>query len=227
MYPYNITSTSKLVDISDGYDETFWELYEDHIKIFDQTEDIPCEYNPCEDKSSEDSQDCESVVEDEEDPPEPKDIFTCCSKCKETKSMLEFHESHPTVCKNCRLLDYEHWLANNPNAKLAEDLRVSIRKKENIEKLTGLPSKMFDEWMAHTKEFFIPSDYQGQIDIEHLYPLCQYDLSNDEDVKHCFHWKHVRYTTHEYNLKKGRRMPTAEEIEEQNTITELFLKKQS
>jgi hypothetical protein len=117
----------------------------------------------------------------------------------------------------------ENWLANNPNAKLGEDLRGAIRKRENIEIITGLPLKMFDEWMAHTKKFFIPFNYQGQIDIEHLYPLCQYDLS--KDVKFCFNWKHLRYTIHEYNLKKGKRMPTTEEIEKQNTIVELFLKK--
>ena len=99
-------------------------------------------------------------------------------------------------------------MKNTPNAQIAEDLRNKIRNSENIEQLTGLTLERYKQWMDFTKEFYIPKNYNRQIDTEHQYPLSRYDLSAEENVKFCNNWKHLRYMTHEENKKKLNNMPT-------------------
>jgi hypothetical protein len=56
-----------------------------------------------------------------------------------------------------------------------------------------------------------------------LYPLSHYDLKDLENVVFCFNWRQLRYTTHEYNIRKGKKMPSEEKIEKQmNIVKEWF-----
>jgi hypothetical protein len=122
----------------------------------------------------------------------------------------------------------EEWLVNSPNARKADEYRRwlydGLNGKHDIDTkpLTGLPLNELKAWMHYTKQFYIPKDHNGQIDIEHMYPLSKYDMSNTEDVKHCLNWKHLRYMTHEENIKKLNKPPTAEDKLKQLSIAYNF-----
>jgi hypothetical protein len=115
------------------------------------------------------------------------------------KSKVEYYESSHW-CKHCSIINHKKWLANNPNAQIADKLR-----RQNSEKFTGLPLNVYNMWLNFTKRFC----GEGKLEIDHLYPLSKYDLTNDDNIKHCLNWKHVRYMTKVQNIKKGCKMPTA------------------
>ena len=76
--------------------------------------------------------------------------------------------------------------------------------------------------MHFTKQFYIPKGYKGQIDIEHEYPLCKYNLLNEENIKFSLNWKHLRYMTHEENLKKLNKDPSPKDKLKQMMIAYLW-----
>lgn len=47
----------------------------------------------------------------------------------------------------------------------------------------------------------------GEIDIDHIKPVCSFDLTKPEEQKKCFHWSNIQALWEPDNLKKGSKMP--------------------
>jgi hypothetical protein len=227
MYPYYVTNYSipknkkLVVDLCDGYDEEFWEriIREDTLIIYDKEKEYPEEVD----------EDIEYLIAraEPEVPLDKTKIYETCTHCKTMKPISDFHNLH--WCKACMIGNHNKWLAENPNARKAQKYRrllydaINNTTEVDTEHLTGLPQNKLKEWMDFTKQHFIPKDYMGRIDIEHLYPLSKYDMFNIEQVKHCLSWKHLRYCTRKSNMKKASRMPTEKEKETQLKIVNAWL----
>jgi hypothetical protein len=250
MYPYYIsengimTKQKPWVELTDNYNENLWNEYGFACSLFDKEVELK---SPNEVRTefgvAKEGVIITEVVEEElpliEEIKEDINItrqceFKQCTKCQEVKSMNNF--SHPSWCSSCMKQSHEKWLANNPNAQKANQLRTwlslaiknsdSSDKNNNVEEFTGLPINKLKEWMNFTKQFYIPKGYKGQIDIEHQYCLSKYDLSNENDIKFCLNFKHLRYTTHVFNLKKLNKPPTPLDKFKQAVIVSMFLKNQ-
>jgi hypothetical protein len=222
MRPYYISNPGAVVELTDD-SITIDDCDVDEIESScDDSEAIDIERER-EQNDNTDDEDDDLLPSDDDDDDEDIHIFTKCYKCKEVKSILDYYESHQGWCKTCINESHIRWLKNTPNAQKAEWLRNKIRNREYLEQFTELRLEKFNEWMEFTKGFYIPKDYKGQIDIEHLYPLSKYDLSKEENVKHCLNWKHLRYMTHDENIKKANKLPTEEEIKKQEEIVEMFM----
>jgi hypothetical protein len=207
--------------LTDNYDENFWNINSSSLKyLFDDICNKPIKERVEEEENIIIKED--TPIETEL-PPLNENIFECCSKCKKVKSKIKFDKSHLTICKDCMRKSHQEWLDKNPNAKLGEELRRKIKKGEDIELLTELSPKKFKQWMEYTKQFYIPRGYKGKIDLEHQYPLSKYDLNDEENVAFCFNWKHLRYMTHEDNLRKGNKDPTPKDKFKQAVIVVMFM----
>jgi len=244
MYPYYVTNIfnsvnkKQVVELTDGYDQSFWENITD--------EQIMCEEVVLKDGTVNiiDSDIIGEVCAEKYEIPinnkqaNLEKVFKECTKCKEVKSLIEFSNTIkdledvvPSWCKSCKIKSHEKWLSENPNAKKANDIRKwlsdilnnkNVTGVKSLENITGLPLNKLKEWMYFTKQFYIPKGYRGQIDIEHEYPLSKYNLLNEENIKFCLNWKHLRYMTHEENLKKLNKDPSPKDKLKQMMIAYLW-----
>jgi hypothetical protein len=216
MMPYYITNPTKIVELTDGFDNKDF----DNNMIFEE-EEISEEIEEMDTESLSNERDTDT--EDDIVILKARDtIFRKCNNCNEVKCLLEYYESQKTMCKICINQCHQRWLKKTPNAQIAEVLRSNINLGINIDVYTGITLEKFREWMNFTKQFYIPKEYKGQIDIEHQYPLSKYDLSNETNILFCLNWKHLRYMTHEQNLKKANKPPTPSDKLKQMMIAYLF-----
>jgi len=222
MYPYfisnlELTKNNKeiLVELTDEYNKEFIDRME-RLKNDVQYNDE----NEYQEELDGDLRIALGISEDEEEEEESKfriqdekeTTFQECTKCKVVKSLAEFY--NPSWCKTCMSEYKKTYLANNPNARKADEYRRwlynALNGKLDIDTkpITGLSLNELKAWMCFTKQYYIPKDNKDKIDIEHMYPLSKYDMYNMEDVKHCLNWKHLRYMTHEENNRKLNKPPT-------------------
>ena len=57
-------------------------------------------------------------------------------------------------------------------------------------------------WLNFTKKYYVPENYEGQIDIEHMIEFGRLDLKDQENHYKVMSWRNIRYMTHEENNRK-------------------------
>ena len=58
------------------------------------------------------------------------------------------------------------------------------------------------EWLNFTKKYYVPENYEGQIDIEHMIEFQSVDLKEPKNHYKIMSWRNIRYMTHEENNRK-------------------------
>jgi hypothetical protein len=112
---------------------------------------------------------------------------------------------------------------NNLRSGLHQALsKQNATKRNNTLKLTGLSIEELTDWLQFTEKFYIPKNYQGTIEVEHMMPFAKVDLTTLEGQEHVMNWKNLRHYTYEENHSKAARLPTPLEKLKQLLICYLF-----
>jgi hypothetical protein len=154
-----------------------------------------------------------------------------CISCNEEKSITEFHKNKNgkygvhSKCKKCKnkadvkrvvqdlprlALRQRTYMANNPHARIAANLRKRMRKVLNgiskCEKTFDLLGCTPEYWKDYLEQRFkegMSWDNYGEWHIDHIVPCSAFDLTKDEDQKKCFHYTNTQPLWAEENMKKG------------------------
>jgi hypothetical protein len=120
-------------------------------------------------------------------------------------------------------IDLSYKITNNLRSGLYQALtNQNATKRNSTLQLTGLSIEELTDWLQFTEKFYVPKNYQGTIDIEHMMPFAKVDLSTLEGQERVMNWKNLRhYTSKENNLKRAR-LPTPLEKLKQLLICYLF-----
>jgi hypothetical protein len=86
--------------------------------------------------------------------------------------------------------------------------RAGLAKKDKTEELIGCSYSFL---RGHVEKQFrdgMTWDDPSSFHIDHIRPICSFDLTDPEQLKAAFHWSNVQPLTPEENLRKGHSWPS-------------------
>jgi len=152
-----------------------------------------------------------------------------CTKCEKCKIISEFNRNKSTndglqaYCRSCQRSYSKRWEKTNreyrneykikynlkEKNKIASYLRTRLNqalskntKAESTLKLIGCSIEKLKDWLEFTRKYFVPKNYKGQVDIEHMIEFQHVDLTTKENQYKVMNWKNLRMMTHDENVRK-------------------------
>jgi len=127
----------------------------------------------------------------------------------EIKWKLDNKESHLARQRKWQ----KNKLLTDPNFKLARNLRKRIwavlknnTKSDSTMKLLGCSIEEFKKYIEKKFEDGMNWDNYGVWHVDHIIPCANFDLSDPEQQKICFHHTNLQPMWGEHNIKKGARL---------------------
>jgi hypothetical protein len=106
-------------------------------------------------------------------------------------------------------------MGNDPNYRLMKNCRrrlnhalkaIGVIKSQRTKELLSAPIELV--WVHLEKQFRFPmtrENYGKVWHVDHIRPICSFDLTDPEQLKACFHYTNLQPLFVEENLKKGGR----------------------
>lgn len=102
--------------------------------------------------------------------------------------------------------DVQYNLAARLRASLTQALRrADVRKSQSTFDLIGCSPQEFKEHLENQFQDGMSWERKSEIHIDHIRPVCSFDLTDPEQVKKCFHYTNLRPLWACDNLSKGSR----------------------
>ena len=108
---------------------------------------------------------------------------------------------------------YNEKLKDNINFRILNNLRVrlyqALKKEKKLSstlKLTGCTFEQLKKYLENKFEDGMDWNNYGVWHVDHIIPCAQFDLSNPEQQKICFHYTNLQPMWGENNMKKGSRL---------------------
>ena len=154
-----------------------------------------------------------------------------CKCCNEIKEVKEFNKNIiakdrlQSYCRQCQKEKKKTWEKENRNKrneykrnynlvekKKSSNLRSRLytalrrftgtKKETKTLQLIDCSLEHLIEWLNQTKKYYVPENYTGQIDIEHMIEFQSVDLKYPKNHYKIMSWRNIRYMTHEENNRK-------------------------
>jgi len=142
-----------------------------------------------------------------------------CEKCNEEKALKEFSklkkfykkkiclQCYPTFLKEQKT----EWCKNERNTNmnyrikksLAARLRNVLDKKDTTMNYIGCNIQYFREWLEYNfTEEMNWDNYASFWSIDHIIPVCKFDLTIEDEKLKCWHWSNMMPVTINFNSSK-------------------------
>jgi len=107
--------------------------------------------------------------------------------------------------KNKYQTDVQYKLANRYRKRFKKALKQNYKKGKTLDYL-GCSLKEYKEYMESKFQEGMSWDNHGFTGwhIDHIIPCCQFDLTNEEEIKKCFHYTNLQPLWAEDNLRKNK-----------------------
>ena len=106
--------------------------------------------------------------------------------------------------KNRKLVDPEFKLATTLRSRLGNAIsQIKAEKSDSTLNLTGCTIKELKNYLEEKFTEGMTWDNHGDWHIDHIKPICAFDLSSEEEQKRCFHFTNLQPLWAEDNLSKG------------------------
>lgn len=122
----------------------------------------------------------------------------------------------------------KRYYEEHPDKKLAQSCRRRARKVllnlSNFDKLLGCDSAFLQEWLLFNiseEENYNVDNYGTYWHLDHVIPCAKWDLSDQEQIKQCFHWSNLAPLEAIENISKKDKLIDSY-IVKQNEKLELF-----
>ena len=108
-------------------------------------------------------------------------------------------EKRNIYLKNKRETDVNFRLINNTRNRIYKSLK-SMTKQSSTKEILGIDIETYKKWLEFQ---FTPEMNWSNIEIDHVKPICMFDVSKDEDLKEAFNWKNTQPLLKEVHSHKG------------------------
>ena len=142
-----------------------------------------------------------------------------CEKCNEKKPLKDFAKLKKFYKKKICLTCYPsflteqktEWCRNQRNTNmnyrikksLAARLRCVLTKNTSTMNYIGCNIQYFREWLEYNFTQDMNWDNYGTYwSIDHIIPVCKYDLTNEDEKLKCWNWSNMMPVTINYNSSK-------------------------
>lgn len=131
------------------------------------------------------------------------DCKICLGKYRKENSG-EFYKYYKVYEKNRKQTDPEFKLAKNLRSRLGKAIsQIKAEKSDSTLNLTGCTIKELKNYLEEQFTEGMTWDNHGDWHIDHIKPICAFDLSSEEEQKRCFHFTNLQPLWAEDNLSKG------------------------
>jgi hypothetical protein len=134
-------------------------------------------------------------------------IFSECRKIRTKKRILDkkYKEDNPVLIK-----------------KLSELHGILHMRNRNIyHSLIGCTTNQIWEWFSYVSNNV--DTFSKEYETDHFIPQNAFDLEDEVDLYKCYNWKNLQRLEILNNQKKGRKIPSKEEIEERQKMITQFI----
>ena len=101
--------------------------------------------------------------------------------------------------KNKRETDVNFRLISNTRIRIYNSLKGMI-KKSRTKKFLGIDTDTYKKWLEFQ---FTPEMNWENIEIDHVKPICKFDIAKDNELKEAFNWKNTQLLLKKDHLQKG------------------------
>ena len=75
-----------------------------------------------------------------------------------------------------------------------------MSKQSSTKKILGIDIETYKKWIEY--QFTLEMNWSN-IEIDHVKPICMFDISDDEQLKEAFNWRNTQPLLKEIHQKKG------------------------
>ena len=162
---------------------------------------------------------------------EHKKQFIICKQCKGKKgNKICEHDRYIAQCKVCKgvgICIHDNYkkscLQCNPIGNFIK------RQRDTLYRQVKLKCQTSNDYIGCSNEFLYQhiklqmKDNMNfeNIHIDHIKPISKFDLTNEEEIKRCFHWSNLQPLLAEDNLSKSNKWSDKEEEHWKNNIIKI------
>ena len=84
-------------------------------------------------------------------------------------------------------------------SRIYRSLKGTTRQSSTKE-ILGIDKDLYRKWLEFQ---FTPEMNWSNIEVDHIKPICMFDVSNDEELKEAFSWKNTQPLPKQDNRQKG------------------------
>ena len=133
-------------------------------------------------------------------------LCICCRKNSYFKNLDKFknyneqnRQRRNTYLKNKREIDVNFRLISNTRNRLYKSLKA-LTKQSSTKEILGIDIDLYKKWIEW---HFSPEMNWLNIEIDHVRPICMFDVSDDEQLKEAFNWRNTQLLLRKNHLHKG------------------------
>ena len=127
----------------------------------------------------------------------PEKVKQNQKKCNEQNK-----EKRNVYLKNKRETDINFRLISNTRNRIYKSLK-GMTKQTSTKEILGIDIDTYRKW---TEFQFTPELNWSNIEIDHVKPICMFDVSDDEQLKEAFSWKNTQPLLKHDHLQKGTKI---------------------
>ena len=113
----------------------------------------------------------------------------------------KINEYKKQYIKNRIKTDVNYRLITNTRSRIYKSLK-GMTKQSSTKEILGIHVDTYRKWIEFQ---FTPEMNWYNIEIDHIKPICMFDVSNDEELKKAFSWKNTQPLLKQDNRQKGRK----------------------
>ena len=121
-------------------------------------------------------------------------LCKCCRKDYYLKNLDKFkiyneknRERRKRYLKNKRETDINFRIISNTRNRIYKSLK-GMTKQSSTKGILGIDIELYKKWLEFQ---FTPEVNWSHIEIDHVKPICMFDISKDEELKEAFSWKNL------------------------------------
>ncbi len=110
-----------------------------------------------------------------------------------------------------RTNDFNFYLATDTRSKLSDFVCSKGKRMSLISTVIGCDYISFFKWLEFLFEDGMTFENYGKLwNIDHVYPVCKYDLTEYDVINNCFNWRNLRPVIKLHNSKKTNKIDNKE-----------------
>ena len=111
----------------------------------------------------------------------------------------KINEYQKQYIKNKRESDVKFRLITNTRNRIYQALKGDL-KSSSTKEILGIDIDLYRKWLEFQ---FTPEMNWSNIQVDHVKPICMFDVSKNEELKEAFNWKNTQPLLKEVHAQKG------------------------
>ena len=140
-----------------------------------------------------------------------------CKICSKKYSKKYYYDNQDRLLNKQKMYDKQNRVKVNSNDRMRRQLDINYRLIKNTRcriyhafngktessstlDILGIDTNLYKKWVEYQ---FTPETNWSNIEIDHVKPICMFNVSDDDELKVAFNWKNTQPLLKEVHSQKG------------------------